>query len=150
MAEWVWRQYGERVEFELSIDNVEKPPLSDREIAKRLAAFGPQQPVWLTRAATFVEKANLFPRVTFLVGADTVLRVADPRFYPNGKSGVEGAIERFCQAECRFLVFGRLVADSFHTLIELPLPAALRARCQAVPATEFREDISSTQLRTDR
>ena len=51
------------------------------------------------------------------------------------------------RAKCRFLVFGRLLEDRFQTLDQLALPRPLAALCQAVSEADFREDISSTQLR---
>ena len=52
-------------------------------------------------------------------------------------------------AECggRFLVFGRKRNEQFETLEELQLPEGLRAICQAVSPADFRQDISSTDLR---
>ena len=65
--------------FEMSILNVDKPPLDYMEIERRLKQFPAEQAIYLTRAATFAEKSRLFPGATFIVGADTVRRIAEPR-----------------------------------------------------------------------
>jgi hypothetical protein len=69
------------VAFEISILNVDKPPLDYMEIERRLKQFPAEQAVYLTRAATFVEKSRLFPGAAFIVGADTIRRIAAPRYY---------------------------------------------------------------------
>ncbi len=47
--------------MEITILNPDKPPLDYYEIDRRTAQFAPDQPLYLTRAATFDEKARLFP-----------------------------------------------------------------------------------------
>jgi hypothetical protein len=103
--------------------------------------------VCLTRAATFEEKSRLFPGATFIVGVDTLRRIADPRYYRDDAAACLAAIERIAARGCRFLVFGRDVGTGFVRLSDLDLPEALRAICREVPGEEFREDISSTEIR---
>lgn len=148
---------GVPVAWELSAFNVDKPPLDYLEVQRRLAQHPAQQSIWLTRAPTFAEKAELFPGATFIVGADTISRIAEPRYYGGDERARDAAVEQIARRGCRFLVFGRLVpvADGsatgagpeFLTLGHLALPPALNALCREVPADAFREDISSTELR---
>ena len=133
--------------FELAIVNPDKPPLSPEVAAARLAGFAGDETVWLTRAPTFPEKARIFPRATFAVGVDTIARIAEPRYY-GGPEGLARAIALLGQ--CRFLVFGRRAGTAFETLESTVLPAALRALCKGVSESEFRADISSTELRRTR
>jgi len=144
------RILGAAVEPEISIFNVDKPPLDYVEMAWRLEQFGPGRPVWLTRAATFEEKSHLFPGATFVVGVDTLRRIAEPRYYGGDAGACQKAIERIAGCGCRFLVFGRAEQGRFISLEELDLPPLLRAICCGVPEAEFREDISSTELRRRR
>lgn len=146
MAEVAASHYGLQVEYELSIDNVDKPPLDYYELGRRLAQFGPEEVVWLTRAPTFVEKAELFPGATFLVGTDTLRRIADAKYYGSSVRCQE-ACQRMAELGCRFLVFGRDLGRGFIRLSDLDLPELLRNICQEVPPDQFREDISSTALR---
>ncbi len=150
MAQWVSRQRGEAVEFELSLVNVEKAPLSLEMLAPRLAQFANGERLWLTRAATFAEKSRLFPGSTFLVGADTIVRVVNPQYHAGSDEGLRRAWRVIAEHDCRFLVFGRKLADGFRTLEELPLPPELRALCDAVSEEDYRADISSSEIRAGR
>jgi nicotinamide mononucleotide (NMN) deamidase PncC len=136
--------------FELSILNVDKPALDYLEIERRLAQFPPQQPVWLTRAATFDDKSRLFSGATFVVGVDTLRRIADPRYYGNDPAAMLLALQRIIERGCRFLVFGRKLEASFDRLANLDLPGEFRNACREVPPEQFREDVSSTELRPSR
>jgi hypothetical protein len=57
--------------FEISVTNVDKPPLARETVRHRLTQFALKWPVELTRAPSFVQKALLFPGTTFVIGADT-------------------------------------------------------------------------------
>lgn len=146
MVEVAEQVYGLHVEYEISLENMDKPPLDYYELAQRLKQFGPEEVVWLTRAAAFVEKADLFPGATFLVGADTIRRIADPTYYGTS-AACQDAWQRIAARGCRFLVFGRDLGRGFIRLSDLDLPEMLRAICREVPPEQFREDISSTALR---
>jgi nicotinic acid mononucleotide adenylyltransferase len=134
------------VHFEISIENVDKPPMDYTDMDFRAAPFAEKRlPHWFTRAPTFVEKAKLFPGAKFIVGADTIDRIGRPQYYPDGS--VDAAMEQIAKQGCRFLVFGRVRDSKFETLAELSLPDSLRKLCDEVPEAKFREDISSTELR---
>ncbi len=136
--------------YELSITNVEKPPLDFIAISQRLDALASldcSAAVLLTGASTFLEKARLFPGCTFMVGADTVLRIADARFYDGGAARRDTALEELATLGCRLLVFGRQLGGRFQVLADLALPEKLQALCDEVTAEQFRKDVSSTDLR---
>ena len=135
------------VAMEMSIVNVDKPPLDYLEIERRMAQFPAQQPVLLSRAATFEQKSHLFPGATFIVGVDTLRRIADARYYGNDQAACQAAIERIAERGCRFLVFDRNMGTGLVHLSDLDLPEPLQRICQEIPADQFREDISSTELR---
>ena len=141
---------GKPAHFELSIRNVDKPHLDFLEIADRAAQFEEREPLWLTRAATFAEKANIFSGATFLAGADTIARLCDLRYYAGNPQTMDRAIESIRSAGCQFLVFGRVGGKGFQSLGDIELPKRLMEICQGVPEEQFREDISSTALRSRR
>ena len=147
MAEIASGRLGRPVEFEISILNVDKPPLDFLEIQRRAGQFGPQETLWLTRAATFEAKSRLFPGATFVVGADTLRRIADARYFGGDTAACQRAIAEIAARGCRFLVFGRQEVNRFVGLADLDLPPPLRSLCQEIPASEFREDVSSTEIR---
>ena len=146
LANWAAQLTGGSVEFEISFDNVDKETLAFREAIDRLSQFDAGVAVWLTRAATFAEKASLFPGATFIVGADTIERLVDLSYYPGGADERKAALEILAAVGCRFLVFGRLRGEKYITLAELNLPAEAAQLCEAAPA-EFRIDVASRDLK---
>jgi len=131
--------------LEISVENVEKPTLDYLEIDERLGSLGGQD-VWLTRAPTFLQKALLFPGATFILGSDTVRRLASPDYY-HSAAEMQRVCARIAAAGCRLLVFGRVDRRRFATIDQLEMPHSLRAICRQVPESAFRHDISSTELR---
>jgi len=150
MAAHAEGRLGNPVAWELSVANVDKPPLDFIATNSRVEALQAEQDgrfIAVTHAPTFVEKADLFPGATFVVGADTMLRIAEPRYYGGDIARRDDAIAKIARSGCRFLVFGRAVDGHFLSLVRLELPPELRQLCDDVPASEFREDVSSTALR---
>jgi hypothetical protein len=135
------------VSLEISILNVDKPPLDYFEMHRRLSQFPLEQPVILSRAATFDEKSRLFPGATFVVGSDTLRRIAMPNYYAGDKAACFSALQRIANRGCKFLVFGRDMGTGFVRLADLDLPELLRNISREVPPEIFRENISSTNLR---
>ena len=140
---------GTRVCPEISIRNVEKPPLDYLDMWDRQAALTGHEVIF-SRTATFEEKARLFPGTTFVVGLDTIVRVADPKYYDNDIRLRDQAIGNLVTSGNSFLVFGRLQHGRFETLDQIQLPRALKAICTQVPESRFRVDISSTELRLEK
>lgn len=138
---------GLGVEFELCIRNVDKPPLNYAAIRERLGHLPEDARVWLTTTPTFVDKAGLFPGATFMVGIDTLERIAAARYYGGDDDLRDRAVTRIAAAGCSFLVFGRRLGDRFIGLDDVALPDALRALCTGISEAEFRHDLSSTELR---
>lgn len=151
MAHLAERRLGNEVYYEISITNVDKPPLEFIEIQNRLDGIKQGDASWellLTTAPTFREKAKLFPGATFLVGIDTLVRIGDPRYYDNDQRLRDEAIAEIAKAGCRFLVFGRVVEGNFRGLEDAKLPGELVALCDDVPEGEFRADVCSSELRS--
>ena len=134
--------------FELSVNNVDKPILSASEVRRRSAQFADKGILELTRGATFREKARLLPGATFVVGADTALRIVDGRYYGDNHWEMLAALEELKQRGCRFLVAGRLAADGrFQTLSDIAVPEQFSTLFAEIPESRFRADLSSTHLR---
>jgi hypothetical protein len=139
---------GAALSFELSVINVDKPPLSASEVTARLRQFAGHAPVELTRQPTFAGKAAVLPEVTFVVGADTARRLVDPAYYGGGRAAMVETIEGMWAAGARFLVAGRRDGTGrFETLADLPIPAVWQDRFSAIAEDRFRIDLSSTDLR---
>ena len=142
---------GEAPAYELSVINVDKPPLKREEIFRRLAQFEVGETVVLTTAETFHKKAGLFPGRTFVIGWDTAVRLVAPRYYGNTDGGDEtamlAALAEMWAGGTRFLVAGRQDQDAYKTLADVPIPQGFAPIFTEVPEGMFREDISSTELR---
>ena len=149
LARTAERRTNRAVVFELSVVNVDKPPLTLAEIRRRVAPFQWQAAVWLTRSARFAEKAERFPGATFVVGADTALRVVSPAYYDNDVGRMRASLERIQSLGCRFLVACRVDAvGKCWRLHDLAIPGVFLEMFDEIPPEEFRWDVSSTQLRT--
>ncbi|HVX62540.1 MAG TPA: hypothetical protein VHC19_18120, partial [Pirellulales bacterium] len=60
MAQLAAQQLSLPVEFEISVLNVDKPPLDFLEMEDRAEQFDETETLWFTRAATFIEKSAIF------------------------------------------------------------------------------------------
>jgi len=132
--------------YELSVANVDKPFLDYREIEQRLAQF--DRPVWLTRLPTFIEKARQFHDAIFVVGLDTLVRIADPRYYGSLALRDE-ALAELGEYGARYLAFGRELDGAFRVLEDVAdeLPDALLALTTGVDEATFSSPVSSTSIR---
>ena len=140
---------GSDVTFELSIANVDKPLLQEVEVRSSLAQFSGRGAVVLTRAPVFHEKARVLPGCTFVIGWDTAVRVVDPRYYGNDPGQMPEALREVRRLGCLFLVAGRADGDAFRTLGDITVPAEFEELFVQIPESDFRVDLSSTQLRAD-
>ncbi len=138
---------GLEVIYELSVVNVDKPPLTELEIGRRAAQFAGQSRLALTRARTFREKAELFPGCVFVIGWDTLIRLIDPKYYGDSAAAMLTALAEIWALGCRFLVAGRAMDGVFRTLDEAAIPGGFRPLFQGIPEAAFRADVSSTELR---
>ena len=140
------KQTGREGILELSVTNVDKPPLSIIEIEHRLLQMKGVYSIVLTCAPTFAEKAELFPGAWFALGYDTAIRLLSPDYHDD----VPAMLERFQTLETRFVVAGRLHENGFQTLEQLNIPAGYEELFIPIPGGDFREDISSTELRAGK
>ncbi len=136
------------VTLEMSVANVDKPPLSAPVLRERLDQFAGTYDVVLTKAPTFAEKAQVLPRSCFVIGYDTMVRLIDPAYYGDDERKMTKALASIAQLGGRFLVAGRLEDGAFRTLSDVPVPGEFCDMFEAIPEHRFRRDISSTHLRT--
>jgi hypothetical protein len=135
------------VHFELSVANVDKPGLPPEEIKKRVAQFATVGPVWVTRAATFIEKATIFPGAAFVLGWDTAIRLIDPAYY-GGTAERDSALRMMLAAGCRFVVGGRVdEAGAFRVWDRDAIADEFADLFVVLAESEFRVDVSSRALR---
>jgi hypothetical protein len=134
--------------FEISVTNVDKPPLAGEMVKHRVAQFAWQSPVELTRAPTFVEKSRLFPRTTFVIGADTAERLVAPKYYGDDEARMLVALEEIASSGGSFLVAVRIdAAGRVRALNDIPVPRRYADLFTEIPEHRFRLDISSSEIR---
>ena len=132
--------------FEICIRNADKPQLSYESVVDTVKQF--TDSYWIiTRAGKFTEKSELFPDSTFVLGADTLIRAFNEKFYQNRAQMLE-ELDIFNSNNNNFLVFGRETNGTFLTLGDLTIPVHIKNRFKQVDEESFRYDISSTELRS--
>lgn len=134
--------------YEISVTNVDKPPLAGETVRQRLTQFAWKSPVELTRAPTFLEKMRLFPGATFVIGADTAERLVAPRYYGHDEDRMHAALEEIGQSGSSFLVAVR--ADENGSLLalgDIAMPRRFVDLFAEIPEHRFRLDTSSSQIR---
>ena len=135
--------------FEISVTNVDKPPLSNETVRRRLAQFAWKSPVELTRAPTFVEKSRLFPQATFVIGADTAERLFVAKYYDDDEDRMHAALEEIGRSGGNFLVAVRIdAAGRVRTLSDIPMPGRYADLFAEIPEHRFRFDTSSSAIRS--
>eukprot|EP01039_Chlorochromonas_danica_P007932 gene7932-8751_t len=175
-----WAGQGEEVlvVFEVAAINADKPTLAFDTLKMRLQQFQNHPllrdkkyslAVAVTRLPLFASKAQLFPHSHLLVGADTLSRLFDPKYYLRDPTQVGNtsqalpalakAMTQIASAGCDFVVGGRLQggsdSSSFRTLEAITADSdTARAMLELFPdmfhglSEEcFRRDLSSTEIR---
>lgn len=146
-SEWL----GRPVAFELSVANVDKPSLPVATVTNRIAQFAGQHPIYVSNAATYHQKAKLFPNATFIVGFDTAERLFFPKYYGSSHQQMTRALTKIMEQGCRFLVAGRVDETGvFRTINDIEIPTEFSGLFEQIPESAFRVDLSSTALRARR
>jgi nicotinic acid mononucleotide adenylyltransferase len=134
--------------FEISVTNVDKPPLAADTVRQRLAQFAGKSPVELTRAPTFLEKSRLFKGTTFVIGADTAERLIAPKYYGNDEMQMHLALDEIARSGASFLVAVRIdAAGRVRGLKDIQVPPRYAGLFSEIPEQRFRFDTSSSEIR---
>jgi nicotinamide mononucleotide (NMN) deamidase PncC len=137
--------------FEISVTNVDKPPLAGETVRHRLSQFAWKSPVELTRAPTFLEKSRLFRSTTFVIGADTAERLVAPKYYGDDELRMHEALEEIANFGSSFLVAVRIdAAGRVRALNDIPVPRRYADLFTEIPEHRFRVDTSSSEIRARR
>lgn len=138
---------GCKVGYELSVTNVDKPPLDYLTIAGRIGQVEEGVVLAVTNRPLFSGKGEVFPGMWFVVGVDTAVRVVDPKYAGGSEETLRGDLEKIRRGGCRFLVAGRKGPVGYATRRDLKVPRGYEEMFVELPESDFREDISSTELR---
>lgn len=147
LAETAAALLGRDVYFELSVINAGKGSLALSTVKQRMAQFAGNAPLVLSRTPLYGQKARIFPRSIFVVGADKVDQLFQPKFYNNSRAEMAASFDLIRAFGCRFLVGGRWHNERFATLDAIEFPAKYQMLFESIPEEKFRVDISSTEIR---
>ena len=158
--------------MEISLTNADKPPIDPSDVSQRLNKFlelpdlPEQWGVLLTRAPLFAEKVSVFhdcildkaegffPKMSFVIGTDTMVRILNPKYYGNDESAMYEAIRSMNSVH--FVVGGRLEQNKsssgpprFISGAEelVDLPADIQGMFTIIKEEDFRVDVSSSEIR---
>ncbi|KAI8539042.1 hypothetical protein RHMOL_Rhmol09G0150400 [Rhododendron molle] len=137
--------------FELSAVNADKPPLTVSQIKDRVEQFEKVgKMVIISNQPYFYKKAELFPGSAFVIGADTVARLINPKYYGGDYEKMVETLAGCKRTGTVFLVGGRNVNGVFKVLEDFEIPEELRDMFIPIPPESFRIDISSTEIRKNK
>ncbi|KKH45298.1 hypothetical protein [Methanosarcina sp. 1.H.A.2.2] len=149
MAMCASKEYNAPVHFEISLTNVDKPPIDFISLSQRLDSLRKYKDeafmggVCLTRAPLFLQKADLFPNSTFIIGGDTFNRLFDAKYY-DSTVDTPAIIRSFKEKNVRFMVFHR-------KSVELSINPEILEFCEIIPVDEYEDDgTSSREIRRKR
>ena len=149
MAKLASEKSGQPVYFEISLTNVDKPPIDFISLNQRLDSLREHKnesfmgDICLTNAPLFLQKVALFPDSTFIIGADTLNRIFDSKYY-SGSIDTPAILNCFKEKNVHFLVFRR-------KSVELHVIPEVLEFCEIIPLDEYEDDgISSTEIRKKR
>lgn len=147
IADYIYDKYNTPVDFEISLNNVEKTTIPIEEVRRRYEQmFTKNRPafgrLYITDEARYLEKARIFPDVTFVCGYDTMRALCSGDYY---NVNFEDVIAEFEKLGNKFLVFPRHKEDGSVGLLDEFPPKILEI-------TSFVEDfvpikVSSRELR---
>jgi nicotinic acid mononucleotide adenylyltransferase len=133
-----------QVVFQMTAVHPDKGIADDATLLARAGQFAYRDRVLLMReGALYLEKAKLLPGFSFIIGADAVYGLLNPKYY-DGEQGVLDMLDTFQRLKTRFYVSARLVNGTFRTLEQIPIPSMHRNLFTSIGG---RCDMSSTQRR---
>lgn len=152
MAMIASEKYDMPVDFEISLANVDKPPIDYISLKERVDSVrvciqdmgkGSAGNIYLSNSPLFADKAILFPDSVFLIGTDTLNRLFNVNYYRECED-MQSLIDHFRNYNIRFMVFRRKDAQ---ICIEIDIPDI----CEIVSYDCYNDDgTSSTKIRNER
>jgi nicotinic acid mononucleotide adenylyltransferase len=135
-----------RLVFSTTIDPKHKSALIDAEMLQRAKQMKGFDYLLTEGDPLFIIKARRFPGAHFIMGADTMERLLDPKWGQEIKS----MLDEFKWLQTHFLVPGRVINGKYTTCKDV-LETQLRSSIEywsLFTDVQFRMDLSSTELRS--
>ena len=133
--------------FEMSISNVDKPNLLEKELNLRVEQFKNNYPLLITNASKFHMKSKLFKETNFIIGVDTAIRLFDKKYHENDQNLMHRSIMEIYNNGCKFYIAGRMYKGRFITLEDINIDNCYKDIFFPINESEFREDITSSEIR---
>jgi nicotinic acid mononucleotide adenylyltransferase len=153
--------------FEISAVHPDKGLLEKRELLKRINQFiSRNKNVIVSRAPLYVDKARYYPNSILAVGADTMIRILDPKYQKDLHehdriNSMIHDLKVMSDNNVSFIVAGRKDEKTneyvtCETIIKnitsctnksYNIPPILLSMFEQLPEKDFRVDISSTEVR---
>ncbi len=122
-----------------------KSPLTVQEMLRRQKMLWHRNVLFTQNDPLFIDKARARPGTPFILGADTLLRMADPKWGPDPKA----MFQEFMSLGTKFFVFGREINGTFVSAADaIGMAYSMTGETLSIfHAIEGRWDVSSTDLR---
>lgn len=150
--------------FEIAVSNADKGVITSSTVMQRVGQFTGATglptgsslglwPVLVTNATLFSQKASLLKGCAFVIGADTVVRIVDKKYYGNDEHKMVLTLQQIARNDCFFVVAGRFDDKvenryiSAEEVLESCIPAVFQDLFIPLDESAFRSDLSSTQIR---
>lgn len=145
---------GDEFYYEISVNRFGKPDLNLMEILDRVKSLADSH-VAITRSKTINEKLRHIPQINRVaMGHDTLARFIDPVYYGDDISKRNEALHYVASRNLQFIVFGRVNENGrfceFNETEDNEVVQFLQNCVIKVPESEFRVDLSSTELRNEK
>lgn len=146
MAKIASTKYQLPITFEISLANVDKPPIDFISLDYRLRSLKNcissdlLDSTYLTNAPLFADKAILFPNSRFIIGSDTLNRLFNSGYYRENENKIT-LLNHFKKWNATFVVFHRKNIDPI-------IDEDIMQICDIIPFEEYMDDgTSSTKIR---
>lgn len=150
-AQAVMNEFGRTTVFEVTAEPPHKDALSIQDLLKRAKLLQGFDRFFTRKEPYYLDKARAFPGVPFVLGADAMVRMLDPKW---GIQPVD-LFKQFIDLDTKLLVAGRTIGDKFVTCEDIlndlrkEQPGVWTLAHNVLMPLEGRWDISSTELRKE-
>tara|TARA_B100001996_G_scaffold313140_1_gene255465 strand:+ start:431 stop:1057 length:627 start_codon:yes stop_codon:yes gene_type:complete len=135
--------------YEISISNVAKLNLSERELSTRVQQFKGKNQLLITNEPTFFGKSEIFLGADFLIGGDTLTRLFDTNYYENlgNTKEIYEHLIKLKNNGTRFIIGGREVDGNYIDINSVEIPTQIQEIFIQIPRDVFESDAASNKIR---
>lgn len=145
LADSFRRTHGRNVVFEIGTNPPHKAPPTVQDLLKRAKMLRGRDALFSKDIPMYLDKARAFPKMPLLIGADTMVRMLDPKWGVD----IQSMLEEMTKLGTTFYVSGREIDGKFTTCDDIvgAFPYNLLNYVSLFKTLKGRWDISSSQLR---